>query len=212
MKRVLTVPIVLISLGLAACGGGETKTVTVGAAPASTTTAETVATTTELDDAPDTAEDAAESSEDGTLKRIAIGGAASDDDITFKATSFKRVYSIAVDEYSDGPILPAKGAKLYTAQVTWKNNTDASLGMFCGGGGALLFDEDGRQFDLDSESMLDIPGNETCGDDVQPGFKQTETLVFRTPKTATPNVLLLWNSEDEYDGSDPDTAVAVRLR
>lgn len=167
----------------------------------------------ELDDSPDaSAETTTDAeSESATRKETTIGVAATDDDVTFKVESFERVTSIATDEYSDGPIVPAAGSKLYVATVTWKNNMTTSADIFCGGGSTVLVDEKGRNFDPDTDSMLDIPDNSVCRDEVQPGFKQSVKLVFRTPKDARPSSLALWNNAAEEDYNGDATYVGVAL-
>jgi hypothetical protein len=166
--------------------------------------------TDEFDDAPssddeDYLDDADEETEHTS---VSVGEPAVDDDVTFKVLSLEAVSSISTGEFSDGPITAKPGAKLVKAVVTWKNNMDDGADIFCGGGSAILLDQNERNFDP-IDDQIEISGNEMCGGDVQPGFKQTVTLAFQMPKNSNTTELVLWNSdaEEDYDGEQSDVRV-----
>ncbi len=129
---------------------------------------------------------------------ISVGETAEDDGVLFEVTSLQVVDSIALDEFTGGSITPAEGAQLVQADVTWENDTSAPIDPFCGGGSAALLDTEDRNFDA-TEDTIDIAGNETCGDEVQPGFKQDITLAFQLPDDAEIGGLALWNGSDDID-------------
>jgi hypothetical protein len=177
---------------------------------ANSTTAPEDSSTDEFDDAPsaDEEDDYLDDTEEETSHTtVQVGEPAADDDITFKVVSLEAVSSIATDEFSDGPITAKSGTKLVKAVVRWKNNTQKSQDIFCGGGSAILLDQDSRNFDP-IDNQIDIAGNNIC-DDVQPGFTQTVTLAFQMPKDSNTTELVLWNgdSEDDYDGKQTDIRV-----
>lgn len=159
----------------------------------------------DLESSPSGDEDTTEPDEadgrDTAETNVRVGDAAADDDVTFKVTSLQTVQSIPVDEYSD-PIVRKPGTKLIRADITWKNNTNAPLDIFCGQEPAILLDQDQRNFQP-RDVTLDIAGNETCGDELQPGFKQSVTLAFQIPADSKTLGLILWNkdAEDDFDGS-----------
>jgi hypothetical protein len=129
---------------------------------------------------------------------FSVGETAEDDGVLFEVISLQVVDSIAVGELSDGPVTPAEGAQLVQADVRWENDTSAPVDPFCGGGSATLLDGEERNFDP-TDDTLDISGNETCGDEVQPGFKQDITLAFQLPDDAEIGGLALWNGSDDID-------------
>jgi hypothetical protein len=165
--------------------------------------------TDEFDNAPDETDDSFldDADEETAHTAVSVGEPATDDDVTFKVLSLEPVSSLPTDEFSDGPITPKKGAKLVKAVVTWKNNTSKSESIFCGGGSAILLDQNARNFDP-IDDQIDIANNGLC-DDVQPGFKQTVTLAFQMPKDSNTTELVLWNdaAEDDFDGSQSDVRV-----
>jgi hypothetical protein len=156
----------------------------------------------DLSEAPSADEGEPETDEDGRKlpeKIVPVGATAIDDDVTFKVLALEPVQSIATDEYSD-PVTRVEGSKLIKAVIMWKNNTDAPLDIFCGGEPAILLDQDERNFQP-KDVTLDIAGNETCGEELQPGFKQTVTLAFQMPRESSTYGLGLWNSGSEDDPS-----------
>lgn len=159
----------------------------------------------EFEDAPDLSEEESEAEEDGvrtTENVVDVGEPAVDDDITFKVNSLDVVSSVPVGEFEDGPITPRSGAKLIRAVVTWKNNTGAPTDIFCGGGGARLLDQVDNNYDP-MDNYTSLAGNEICGDDVGPGFKRTDTLLFEIPEDQKTQGLAVWNaSSDEDSGGE----------
>jgi hypothetical protein len=131
---------------------------------------------------------------------VSIGKPAVDDDVTFKVTNISAVESIPVDEYSE-PIVRKPETKMVRVDLTWKNNMQVPADLFCGGASnAILLDADQRNFQA-MDNMLDIAGNEICGEDVQPGFKQQVTLAYQVPKGTPIAGLVIWNPEAEGDSS-----------
>jgi hypothetical protein len=167
--------------------------------------------TDEFDDAPSSDdEDYLDDTEQETQHTaVSVGQPGVDDNVTFKVLSLEAVSSIPTDEFSDGPMTAKPGAKLVKAVVRWKNNMDKSADIFCGGGGAILIDQNNRNFDP-VEDQIDIAGNNICGEDVQPGFTQTVTLAFQMPKDSNTTELALWNgdAEDDFDGQQSDVRVS----
>ncbi len=129
---------------------------------------------------------------------VTVGETAEDDGVIFEVTSLEVVESIVLDEFIGGSITPTEGAQLVQADVTWQNDTSTSIDPFCGGGSAALIDTDDRNFDP-TDDTVDIAGNETCGEEVQPGFKQDLKLAFQLPDDAEMGGLALWNSSDDLD-------------
>jgi hypothetical protein len=129
---------------------------------------------------------------------VSVGETAEDDGAIFEVTSLEVVDSIALGEFTGGSITPAEGAQLVQAEVTWENDTSAPIDPFCGGGSATLLDTEDRNFDP-TDDTIDIAGNETCGEAVQPGFKQDITLAFQLPDEAEIGGLALWNASDDVD-------------
>ena len=139
-----------------------------------------------------------------------VGGTGIDDGLAFRVLSIERVPEIQLEEFSDPSVArPVKGAKLIEAKVVVTNKGSVSVDPFCGAGGATLLDVEDRNFDSMSDIALEIPGNQVCGDELQPGFRETYTLVFQTPKSAKVAGIALWNenSEEDYFG---DTYVFFR--
>jgi hypothetical protein len=64
--------------------------------------------------------------------------------------------------------------------------------------GAVLLDERDRTFET-LDDQLWIPGNDICGEGVQPGFKATQHLAFQMPKDAQIGGLALWNDDADND-------------
>jgi hypothetical protein len=185
---------------LASCGGGEPETVTV---VETVTQTETVTETVEpIPDATETTPPDSSSGGSAGATQRKIGGTGIDDGLAYRVTRLTEVPSIPQDEYTEPrTVTPVEGAKLVTADVTVTNNGSTSVDPFCGGTGSVLVDEEDRNFDPLSEVQVSIPGNEICGDALQPGFKQSYTLAFQIPKSATPAGLAVWNSDsDDYSG------------
>ena len=141
-----------------------------------------------------------------TQKRVSIGKAAVDDEVTFKVHSIEAVSSFPI-EYGT-PVRPRAGAKLIAVSVSYKNNTQDGIDIFCGGNSITLLDQDERNFDP-MDNYTEISGNTICGDDVQPGFKTTNTILFMIPRDAMTAGVVLWNSEAEDDSSGDVTNIFV---
>jgi hypothetical protein len=200
VKRILFPVLVLLAVTISAgCGGQKTSD---GAATTVVVT-QTVEETTESapDATPDeTTEDSSSETKPTVVRQV--GGTGIDDGLAFRVLSIERVPEIQLDEFSDPPVArPVKGAKLIEAKVVVTNKGSVSVDPFCGGGGATLLDVNDRNFDSLSDIALDIPGNQVCGDELQPGFRDTYTLVFQTPESAKVAGIALWNGNSEEDFS-----------
>ncbi|CAB4935504.1 unannotated protein [freshwater metagenome] len=200
--------LVVASLAAVGCGSSDMRTVV------KTVTAEPTAATTEeasIDAAPSSgkAVDAAEPESPSGVTETGVPGVGVDDDVTFRVSSIEAVSSLPTDGFEDGPMVAAKGAKLIAAVVTWKNNMNSGQDIFCGGNSTVLLDDKGRQFDPVDDQIW-IVGNDICGDEVQPGFKQTVTLAFQIPSDAEIGGLVLWNSDSEDDDDGESSSLLFR--
>lgn len=192
--------VMIASLAIVAgCAGGETTVTVTAEAPE------------EFEDAPVAGEPAEETEleteteeevEDPDTTVYEIGSTATDDGLEVRVKTVETVDSVPIidDWANDGPITASKGAKLVRADVVWKNTGKTSVLNFCGGQGAKLIDSEGREFDSHDRQYEASPTG--CGDEVQPGFKAEDILVFELPADATPDVLKIWdsNSEDDFFG------------
>jgi hypothetical protein len=185
-----------------ACGGTETVTVVQTTTVTETETVPEQVETSPVPDATET-ETEAESEEDTSGQTIRqVGGTGIDGGLAFRVTSIREVASVPQDEFTEpNPARPVAGAKFVTATVTVINNGQTGAGPFCGGGDAVLIDDRDRNFEPVGDVQISIPGNNICGDDIQPGFKDTYTLVFQVPKAAKIVGVAVWNSDDEDDFS-----------
>lgn len=198
-----------VVLLMSACGGdgdGATKTVTVTAAA--------------IEDAPDagatdaqtapapaaSAPSEAAPAQDGDTQVIngrtalirAVGKDGVDGNITFRVAAVKREDSLPTGL---GDTLRApRGANLFVVSTIIRNDGSVKVDPFCGITGAILIDQDGRNFEQHSDTVS-IKGNDICRG-VQPGFRSTERLAFALPNGARPAAIALWdNSEpDDYEG------------
>jgi hypothetical protein len=206
----VVVLVAIIGLVAALSGGGDGH----GSVAATPTPATPSQVEQPVDDAPDVSsdqvDDAAAESDDAptATATVAIGKPAVDDDITFKVQSLDVVSasSIAVSDFSD-PIKSRAGAKIVKAVITWKNNMSTPTDIFCGGGSAVLVDRDGNNYNP-MDHLTDLAGNDICGDEVGPGFRRTDTLLFELPSKALTGSIALWNGSAE-DDSQGDTYVSV---
>lgn len=172
---------------------------------------EEVAEPDDFDDAPDLTEEEPGAEEDDirtTENVVDVGEPAVDEDVTFKVNSLDVVSSVPVGEFEDGPITPRSGAKIIRAVVTWKNNTGAPVDLFCGGGGARLLDQVDNNYDP-MDNYTSLAGNDICGDDVGPGFKRTDTLLFEIPADQKTQGIALWNTASDED-SGGETFILAR--
>jgi hypothetical protein len=160
-------------------------------------------------DTPTSADGSGTTTEDPNAPQttVSVGQTAIDDGVTFKVHAIEAVSSIPRSGYyaEDGPVTPKPGAKLVKVVLTWKNNTGQPVDLFCGGGPATLLDRDGNNYDA-TDDTLELNGGSgsggPCGDDVNPGFKQTLTMAFQLPKSALTQGIALWNGEaaDDFSG------------
>src|ERR1700693_4015269 len=172
--------------------------VVLSSACGSTNTAATTMEVTETTQAPPEAtpqETTTDSSGSKPTVVRQVGETGIDEGLAFRVTSIEPVSQIQLDQYSDPPVArPTAGATLVVAKVVVINRGSRSVYPFCGGAGAVLVDTNDRNFDQLHEIAIQIPGNPTCSSDLQPGFQDTYTLVFKTPKSAQIAGLAVWNS------------------
>lgn len=182
---------------LAGCGGDEdadgagivrTVTVTEGSS--------------DIDSAPSDDEESGDDTEEingRTALQRTVGQTGKDGAITFRVTAIEP--TAPIQREFDDPISAPSGARLIRATVVIRNDGKVKVDPFCGNSGAILIDDQGRNFEFDSGSVS-IDGNSIC-EGVQPGFRSTETLVFAIPEGARPEALALWdgNEPDDFEGA-----------
>ncbi|WP_036726309.1 DUF4352 domain-containing protein [Patulibacter minatonensis] len=137
-----------------------------------------------------------------------IGSPATDDGLTFTVRSLRQVSSIAADEYSS-PLKPKPDEDLYLLRVKVTNDSKDGADPFCGGGSAKLVDSQERNIDFDSQEALNLPGNDFCGSEIQPGLSKRYKLPFRVAKGSTIATVVLWNGSAGDDSDGTGTHVAV---
>ncbi|MGE3138125.1 MAG: hypothetical protein AB7I08_08690 [Thermoleophilia bacterium] len=183
---------------LAGCAGGDSDTSSGAPADAPAPVTVTVTAGDEAE-APDADEAATEGDTQEINGRTAllreVGQPGKDGAVIFRVTKLGPVASLPV-EYSD-PVTPASGARLIRAEVVITNDGKVKVDPFCGQTGAILVDQEGRNFEFDSNTVS-ISGNSIC-EGVQPGFRSTETLAFQVPKDARVSSLALWDNSEEGD-------------
>ena len=166
MRKVLAGPAMAVALaavvGLAGCGGS--------AKSSGEAAVKTVTVTTPIDQAPSaqTATVEATTEQSAGITDIGIGQSAKDYNLTFKVESIQVEKSIPIS-YSD-PIQAPAGAKMMVARVTYRNDGKVKADPFCGGNGAVLIDNQDRNFEFDSSNAIFIDNNRIC-EGIQPGFK-----------------------------------------
>jgi hypothetical protein len=183
------------AFALAGCGGSneasETVTVTVTVTAQATTPTQTVpddsaATTATTEEPP------------ASKKQIerSFGGVGADGDVAFSVKSWRRVSSV-LQSYESAKT-PVAGAAFVEVTVSYENRGKKALSPFCGGQGAILIDEDDRNFNPKSEIAVGRPGSKIC-DELQPGFKRTDVLVFEIPKSARENSIAVFDPNESDD-------------
>lgn len=149
----------------------------------------------EEDDASD--DEVVAEEEQGDVTEVALGRPGADRQVRFRLLEVRQVGSFR--DYFD-TYRPAAGAKFVQARIEVKNLGKVPVDPFCGTNGAVLVDEEDRNFPWQSDS-LGIDGNLTCNDGVKPGFTNVETLVFEIPADAEPRAIALWDGSDPQDTS-----------
>ena len=149
---------------------------------------------------------APEPSPDREPTYVKVGQPGKDGTITFRVLGSRQVESIPLP--FDDPIRAPAGAKLIAVRVTWRNDGKVRADPFCGQQGAVLIDQEGRNFDLDTDAVS-IEANSIC-EGVQPGFRSTEILPFIIPADAQVYGIALWDPAEE-DDLDARTYVRVEL-
>jgi hypothetical protein len=138
-----------------------------------------------------------ETEPDGKRVERRFGGVGVDGDIAFSVKGWRRVESVSQGQFSP-TVRPAKGAAFVEVTVSYENRGKKAVSPFCGGQGATLIDEQDRNFDPDSDVAIFRPGSKIC-DDLQPGFKRTDVLVFEIPASAKENSVAVFNSSEDDD-------------
>ncbi|WP_217924615.1 hypothetical protein [Miltoncostaea oceani] len=186
--------IVLAGLLLSGCGGSDSE---------ASVSVRTVTVTEGSDAAAEapSAQEGAEVTEEingRTVLPRKIGQTGTDGAIAFRVTALGPSETIPL-EYSD-PIAAPSGARLILATVEIRNVGSVKVDPFCGNTGAILIDDQGRNFEADMDSVS-ITGNSICTG-VQPGFRSTEKLAFAIPDGAKVSALALWDRDeaDDYEG------------
>jgi len=152
---------------------------------------------TDAPDAGDAGDAVEDSGPDRTTRRV--GQAATDNDLSFKVVEFDEAKALPASEEASEPPRASKGAKIVGARVEIKNNGSTKVDPYCGGGGAVLLDEEGNNYEPISE-VFGVKGNDSvCGDGISPGFRDTLTLPFEIPSDVEIGGLVLWNPEVEED-------------
>ena len=181
----------VLALAAAGCGGGEPKssgetrvvTVTEQAAVNAAPSAQEPTTTTLTEDS------------GSSVVNRTLGQTGKDGQLTFRVTRVEKVSSIPL-EYDD-PITPPRNAQLIVVTVTYRNDGRSEADPFCGETGAVLIDEQDRNFEWE-DGAISIAGNSICSG-VQPGFKSTDKLPFFIPKGARPAAVAVWDGDEEND-------------
>ena len=107
-----------------------------------------------------------------------FGGTGIDGEIAFSVTGWREASQVS-QEY-DSPVAANSGARFVEVTVTIENKGKV-VWIVCGQSGSVLVDSEDRNFEPD-DAQLYYPGNDSCGDDLQPGFKRTETLSSRSQR------------------------------
>ncbi len=145
--------------------------------------------------------------EDQAETYLDVGEGGKDDGLGFKVLSLEEVDSIPpADEYSSTIYAPPNG-KLVAAEVEMTNYGKTSMDPFCGSSGAVLLDLAERNYELDTEAMLEM-GAPFCDGGVAPGFTEQVTLPFKVPTRFKMGALILWNSDSaDSDGEESELIV-----
>jgi hypothetical protein len=136
---------------------------------------------------------------------VGIGEGAKDDGLGIKVLSIERVESVSpADDYSD-PVYAPPGGAVYKVVVEVKNYGAQAMDPFCIDEGAVLLDENDRNYKPINTSDLN---DWVCLDGVAPGFKATTTFAYQVPKSFKLGGMVLWNTESsDYDGEQSDIVV-----
>jgi hypothetical protein len=201
MRRLpLLLALACAAAALGACGSGEQQTVTLVRTETVTRT-ETVEAAPEQTPAETDTTESTESGEasgsSGRLERE-FGGTGIDGNIAFTVKGWNKASSVA-QEY-EAAEQAGPGATFWLVDVAYTNKGKTSVSPFCGSSGAVLIDEEDRNFDHDSSVGISMADNPLC-DDLQPGFRENVTLVFKTPSTAKPNSIAVWDDSETDDFS-----------
>ncbi len=139
------------------------------------------------EDAPSVDDDEPEEAEED--EPVSLGESGLDEGLEITLNSFEQEDSLSGDLET---ITPEEGAKLYVASIAAENLGKLAVSPFCGGGGTVLVDDEGRNFDAQAFISSD---SDAC-EDVQPGFSADDIVVyFQIPLDAQPDSLYLWNDD-----------------
>jgi hypothetical protein len=145
---------------------------------------------------------------------LSVGETGEDAGLKFKLTEVDEVDSLPVkDDYFGAPssLSPKHGGKLIAAAFAFTNDGTKSVDIWCAFDlGARLIDNQNRQYDPVDDLYL-VQGNTDCNEQIQPGFKTTETVVFEVPKSSGPVEIEFWNPNDGQDYFGEATAVTFAV-
>jgi hypothetical protein len=193
-RRVSTCALLVAGLSIVAVGcGGSTKTVTVTTGDLGGPSADT-----NTSPAPTPADNGPK------ITDRAMWQIASDGTEQFKLLSVRSVQSIAQD--FDSPIAAVSGARFIIATVEIRNDGRVAVQPFCGGDGSILIDSKDRNYSVNDNEM-NLSGNTVCGDDLQPGFRNSFKVLFQVPVSSRITNLAVWNTDQ---ASDPSAASVIR--
>lgn len=204
MKRTIAIIATAVAGAAGVLAGCGSDPISSSGQPATTSSTATT------EPAPDVTPPAPETSEENgrTILNREMGKPGRDGDVLFTVTKVDQVSSIPT---SYGPPLRAvSGAKLVRVAVTVRNVGRQSVDPFCGGGEAVLIDQQERNF-RPHQDQYNIAGNDYCTG-VDPGFQQRVTLAFQVPRKAVPYDVAFWDDDEEGDFFGAETAVRFNLR
>ncbi|UUU45124.1 hypothetical protein [Streptomyces sp. NBC_00162] len=109
---------------------------------------------------------------------------------------------------TEGTQKAGDGAKFVTVQTKVFNDTKEGMDLTC----SLpvvnkLLDEQQRRYDA-IQDLYEIPGNPGCNDQLQPGFSDDMTYIYRVPATAK---ITGWEFEQLDLGGPPRLPALVKL-
>lgn len=182
----------ILTIGLTACGGAKTAS---GGTPA--TTAGTSAPAPDVTPTTDASEPATPAAQ---IRDRPVGRSGRDGNLVFTVNNVQAVTSVS-QNYA-APAVPVRGGKFVLAKVTVRNDGQKGAMPFCGGLDTTMIDSRDRNFQMDDQIAISVPGNALC-DNLDPGFQAQYQLVFQLPKTAQAVALAFWDSDQagDFDGS-----------
>ncbi|MFD6887992.1 hypothetical protein [Streptomyces sp. NPDC059957] len=109
---------------------------------------------------------------------------------------------------TEGTQKAGDGAKFVTVQTKVFNDTKEGIDLTCGAPVLdNLLDEQQRKYDT-IQDLYKIPGNPGCNDQLQPGFDDDMTFIYRVPATAK---ITGWEFRQLDLGGRPQLPTLVKL-